>query len=180
MKQMEEMLRAALSGLPADEQAVFKAKYADADIGVSFAQAATTNQRRNALPKILRAMIDLPDGVAGPILEDDHRFRGILECIYVGRSHHFKPQAPFFHASGGMSVGDPTVELIADKIKKARSYTTAAGAIELLAYIDINAQLPDDIWTESLTNYLANCKEVPFRRIWVLDCSSAQIRFSWP
>jgi hypothetical protein len=166
---MQNLLLTTYNALPRSIRTPFAELYTDADIGFTFNERSSRHERLNALPKVFAAMLELPVGAIGPALEDDSRFAHALEHVYIGRAPALLGKGPIFHTSGGLSVGDPTVEQVAAKFDLAPTYQSHA-PIELLAYIDRNAQFPDDVWQASLTQFLKSAKEIPFRRIWILDC----------
>lgn len=153
-------------------KSVFDAKYRNADIGFAFTNQSTNRQRVAAMPSIFAAMLDLPDGVEGPALEDASGFAAVLEHVFIGRVDSLV--GPIFHPSGGLWVSEPTVPTLQAKFAKAETYRTAA-PIELLAYIDRNAQFPEDVWQANLADFLNGVAAIPFRRIWVLDLKSDKL-----
>lgn len=178
---MQDLLESTYASLPGPTRTAFRDLYGDADIGFTFNEQATRSQRRIALPTIFAAMLDLPPSLTGPALEADPRFSKTLEHIYIGRAPVLRStgKGPIFHTSGGMSVGDPTVVQVAAKFALASTYKTSA-PIELLAYIDRNAQFPEDVWKERLSLFLQGQADIPFRRVWVLDCTAGSVFPAYP
>ena len=74
-------------------------------------------------------------------------------------------------------MGDPTVPRVRKKF--ATEYETQH-PVELLAYIDRNLMLPDEVWLGNLSDFLKN-KERPlkFRTIWVFDMWEKRIKFEY-
>lgn len=97
-----------------------------------------------------------------------------LKCIAVYRGR-FK--GLLFDAPGVSWVGDPTVDALRGKMVKRYA---PQGELPLLAYIDTNPMLPDEVWSTDLDEYLAtldrNCQ---FAHIYVFDCRSNSTRRAW-
>src|SRR3989442_5084534 len=119
---------------------------------ISPAGHATKKRRQQAFVLSLSELLKLPDNFEGSTLENDSRYEGIIQDVFIVRGQRLV--GPLFHPSEGTSIGDPTVQAIKGKFAKAATYKTTA-PIELLAYVDRNAMFPDDVCQPNLEQFVA-------------------------
>lgn len=141
----------------------FRKKYPNADIFLAFSPQSTEHRRRSILPKLFEKLLVLPDAAADEVLEQDPDLYPILQ---YARIHRGRFNGPLFNATAAISVGDPTVDAIRDKL--AKQYNTPH-RVELVAYINNAAMFPDEIWLASLRQYLEGLSSGPFAAISVID-----------
>jgi hypothetical protein len=83
----------------------------------------------------------------------------------------------------GLAIGDPTHSNIRKKLVGKR-YSTAH-PMELVAYVEIDALLPPDVWVPTFGQRMRDLlDDSPFRRLWVFVLpgrkTSGEIRFVHP
>lgn len=165
---------AYLDALTADEAGAFRAQYANADIFISFRDSLNMQRRRNALPRIFKALQTLPAGFEGDAFDDDGPLDVLLDRITVYRGRF---NGPLFDAPGVTWVGDPTVDALQGKMIKPYA---PRGVLNLLAYIDTNPMYPEEVWLADLDKYLARLDGTcQFEHIYVYECHSGSVRRSW-
>jgi hypothetical protein len=150
----------------------FKKKFGDAFLNFNFLQNATFKQRQTAIPKIFEKLLAVSDSFTSEVLEDDPDLFFALKSVSISRG---KLNGPIFNPESVGGIGDPTVPKIQQKFTK--EYRTQY-PIELLAYIDVNPMLPNDIWLESLQEFIKiQSKPFPFQHIWVFDYRNKVVKF---
>ncbi len=123
----------------------------------------------------LDELLALPIGFEGEALEASPSLAGSLEGVTISRGRFV---GPIFDPESIGWIGDPTVAAIQKKFRK--TYVTPH-SIELLAHIETNPMLPDEVWMTDLEEFLARQQQpLPFRRIWVFDVTAGEIKFRFP
>ena len=167
-------LRKHFKGLQLDRRRMFKRKYGDALLSFQFSQGTTLQRRLKSFPLAFERLLALPDDITGDVLENEPQLAGILRSVSVSRGI----VGPIFDPESTTWIGDPTVSKIRQKFEK--SYTSLH-PIELLAYIDGNPMLPDDVWLGAAKEFVdSQPRPLPFRRVWIFDCRKGEIRFDFP
>lgn len=170
----KDACHAYLDALPADEAGAFRAQYANADIFISFKDGMSIQRRRNALPRIFKALRTLPAGFEGDAFDDGSPLDALLDRITVHRGGF---NGPLFDTPSVTWVGDPTVEALQGKMLRAY---TPRGVLNLLAYIEANPMYPEEVWLADLEKYLATLDATcQFEHIYVYECRSASVRKCW-
>lgn len=163
----DDALRATFESLSEPAKSRIAAAYRNATIGFHFKPGKSRNQRLNKLPRIFEELALLPADTTGPALDEHPACSDVLFNLYIVRLR--TSSGPDFHSSDVTSVGDPTVDIIRDKIAKAHSYRTTA-PIELLTYMDASAaEFPDDVWRTNVAQYFASQSDIRFRRVWIFN-----------
>ena len=147
----------------------------DALVHVVFEDAATFNEREQAVDSVFETLETLDPEFEGQLRRSDAP--ALSAAIQVVRVSRVDAEGPFFDVDAVGSLGDPTVDVIRGKFTK--TYTTSH-PIELLAYCELQPDVPGVLWRPSLEQFLAGSSSKRFRRVWVYDCASDRIRFSSP
>lgn len=170
----QDACHALLDRMPAAEAIAFRTAFSNADIALDFRDGMSVQRRKNALPDIFKFLMQLPPGFTGDVFEDGNPLEPFLSHMYVNRGRF---NGPLFIDSSATWVGDPTVDALAGKMLKTYE---PLGQLNLLAYIDTNPMLPDEVWLADLDNYLATLDPgCQFAKIFVYDCGTSRIRRIW-
>lgn len=154
------------------ERAAFNRKFAHALLYFQFSRAASLPRRQKLIPTALRKLLKLADDVEGVVLQDDPGFKGFLRGVSIARGRWPKP---ILDCESGGSKGNPISATLASKLSKTYS---ASVPVELLAYIDGNLLIPDEILLDCLVDYLSSVKKpLPFSRIWVFDACEEKVKY---
>ena len=163
-----------LADLPAAQGDAFRLKYFNADIFIAFKQGLSLRRRKNALPAIFERLIALPAESSGKFFTND---QALAPCIDYALVHRARFNGPLFDAPAISWIGDPTVDAIAGKMTK--SYRPQ-GALSLLAYIQGNPMLPDEVWLAHLDDYFETLDGAcQFECVFVFDCGRNKIMRTW-
>ena len=163
-----------LDSLPSDQATAFSEKYADAGISIDFVPGLSKQRRKNLLPTMFRHLMEVPIGFTGIAPNGPCQLTSFVREIVITREGVI---GPTFDAPSFVRMGDPTVPAINAKMRK---HYEPNGALVLLAYIDGNPMLPEDVWLANLDCYLESLgPECQFECIFVYDCRSGEIRRTW-
>ena len=143
-------------------------------VHVVFDEGATFRAKEHAVDQVFDTMAGLDAAFEGKLRRSDHaNLPAAIGSISVSR---LDSPGPFFDVDAVGSLGDPTAERIRGKWEK--TYETAH-PIELLAYYELQPELPEELWRHQLDAFLdAHGSSSPFRRVWVYDCGADTVRFS--
>lgn len=168
----KDLCESHLNSLSNAEQDAFRSKFSNANIFLGFHNSLSMQRRRNELPALFTHLFALPDGFAGDLLDEGESPN--IERVSVHRGRFV---GPLFDTPSVVSVGDPTVEAIRSKLRKSYS---AQGCLKLLAYIDGNPMLPDEVWLDELDQFLEGLdSSCQFKEIFVYDCQSNTVKRQW-
>jgi len=158
--------------LDPNEAKAFEKKFAHALLYFQFSRAATLHRREKLIPVALRKLLKSADDIEDLPLHNDPTFKGFLQGVSIARGTW---PGPVLDCNSGGSKGNPISATLASKLSKKYS---APVPVELLAYIDGNLLIPDEILLDSLRDYLGSAKKpLPFSRIWVFDLRDRKVKF---
>ena len=143
-------------------------------INVVFDQGATFRAKEDAVDQVFEVMASVDATFEGKLRRRERA--GLPAAVGSIRVSRLDSPGPFFDVEAVGSLGDPTVETIRGKWAKA--YQTLH-PIELLAYYELQPELPEAFWRQQLEAFLdVTGSSSPFRRVWVYDCGADAVRFS--
>ena len=142
-------------------------------IYVVFNDAATFREKEEAVNSVFEALETVAPQFEGRLRQQDlASLSAAIRLLWVSRRD---ASGPLFDVEAVGSLGDPTVDAIPQRFAKV--YTTHH-PVELLAYYELQPELPEALWRPSLKAFLAGVSAWPFRRVWVYDCGSNTVRLS--
>ena len=163
----------AFEALEPTRQGRIRERAGNALVHIVFDQAATFRAKKQAVDAIFGTLEVLDPAFVGELCyPDDPSLPSAIRSLRVSR---IDALGPFFDVDAVGALGDPTLEAIRNKCAKV--YMTDY-PVELLAYYELQPELPEAFWRPALESFLASAPAVPFRRIWIYDCCSNAIRFS--
>jgi hypothetical protein len=127
--------------------------------------------KRTAIPAVLDYLAQLD-----PLFQGELRPPVLASAVRSLRVARLEATGPFFDVDAVGSLCDPTVESV--RAKCAKHYEAQCG-IELLAYYELQPELPDQIWRPSLEKLLhEQWRTCAFQKVWVYDCAADAVRFA--
>ena len=168
----------AYNALPLRDKKQLRDKYSDALILVDFHPAAKKHQKEAAVPEILDWLKVLPalsKGKARP--PSGSRLAKVVRKVRVNRGGFRGPQ---FDVDNVGSLWDSTLRQIRSKLERKKPYETSH-PLELLAYLNIQPVLPEEVWLDEIHEYVSEHLETSqFRRVWILDAGRGKVMYSFP
>jgi hypothetical protein len=173
---MLEFIERTHAALPVAQLHSLDERFRNALVSIAFEVAATSRQRRKALPDLLRLLTTVePRFVGKVLLTDEPDLAEIISHVRISRGDFV---GPCFDVENVGWLGNPLLDRIRDKF--AKTYTTDA-PIELLAYYHWQPMGPTEIWLRTCGALVAEgLAGSPFRRVWVFDVRRKGIEFVWP
>jgi hypothetical protein len=150
-QKVDQTLRDELQKLPPPTLAAFQAKYANADIGVSFDHKQTEKTMIAAIPSVLTLLHSLPSGVVGAI-EASNLTGGIVDKIRITRLSASLGPVIYAQHPGGW-LGDVTAHRIGNKLGK--NYSASPVRRELIAYFRTQPPALADLRDDALDQLIA-------------------------
>ena len=154
------------------EQKKIKNIFGNADLCFNFDDAISKSSFRQLLPSIFQFLLNCSSNMNGNIKlllpNGIKRFR-ITRGEFKG---------PIFNTSGELYWVDKTVERIKKKFQKQYKCDYP---IELLVHSRTQGLLPDALWLPAVKKLVTQeLVQSPFRKVWVFDYTTSQIRYMYP
>ncbi|MBW1796452.1 MAG: hypothetical protein JRJ38_18880 [Deltaproteobacteria bacterium] len=162
--------------LPRHRKDQLNQKYGNALIYIAFKDKISSIRRRSSIPMILEFLLILDDKTEGKYTPSSHSALGeTVRWVNISRGDFVGPCFDF-EAVG--SFAEPVCNRIEDKFKK--QYRVKA-IVELVAYYELQPELPKNHWLPSLKHFLErSLKNSIFNRIWVYSISQNKILYVYP
>ncbi|MDD5085885.1 MAG: hypothetical protein PHE61_07595 [Candidatus Omnitrophica bacterium] len=172
---LNEALYSELDKFPSEKKRLFKAKYGDALMGISFNEGISARKKESSIPGIFDYLLSLGSSVEGEFELRSHRcLKDAVRSITVERGI----VGPMFYVESATFSSDPCRERIREKFNK--NYETKS-AIELLAYYKLQLELPKERWLPSVQEFLRdNIQDSAFRRVWIYSVNKDMVIFAYP
>jgi hypothetical protein len=168
-----QAMYAHLDSMPLSKREAFSKQYHNADILINFHEHLSLNKIKAILPSVFEELAGLSstfDDFLNSFSTDG--LKDSVQSISVARGEFY---GPLFNGQSMARIGDPCVRTVQNKLTK--SYTTAH-PIELIAYIDENPMVPENVWKPKLDAFLNELPSLaPFRKIWVLNLGKRNIAY---
>jgi len=163
------------SNLPDEKRIPFDKIYSNALIFLKFENRCTLRQREKLFPVIIDHLLTLNEKFEGDTFKNTTECGEELRGIRISRGHF---SGPLFDSAAGGSIGDPTVSTIYSKFKKTYN---SDHSVHLLAYIDLNPMVPEDMWLPSVAEFVkTSINQCQFEKVWIFDYQKNQIKFVYP
>lgn len=152
---------------------VFLNKYSGALIHFDFSQNTSLTQRKSVIPIAYNLLLELEGDTEGLHFEGNQDLNPILQSINI---NHINLERPIIDVGSYGWLGDPTTAAITKKCSK----TYKCGyPIELLAHIETNLLLPDDVWLPTVEEAATQIGDSQFMKFWVYDRTNNIIKYSY-
>jgi len=164
----------AYAGLEPSRKYAIEQRAGNALIHVVFEEESAYRSREEAINSIFDKLVNLNSGFEGELRRVDGAElpAGVREI----RVTRLESPGPYFDVDSVGSFGDPT--MVAIRGKWAKEYVSPF-PIELLAYYELQPELPEGFWRPQLVSLIEGSTGTsPFRRVWVYDCGAHAVRFS--
>ncbi len=167
-----------LDNLPTNVKAQFKQKYGNALIYIAFEDKVSATKRRNSVPIIFEFLLTLDGKAEGKHTLSSHNDLGrAVRWVNISRGCFAGPCFDVEAFFG--SFAEPAYNRIKDKF--AKQYCPKSSIVELLAYYELQPELPKNYWLPSLKHFLeGNLKNSVFNRVWVYSVSQDEIHYVYP
>jgi hypothetical protein len=166
--------KAGCDALQTEQIAAVRSRVGNALIHVTFEDSARFNTQVGAIDSVFEALSAVDSTFEGELRRQ--MAPELSSAVRSIRINRIRSEGPFFDVDAGGSLSDPTVGSI--RSKWAKVYTTPH-PMELLAYYELQPELPDILWRPTLESFLSgNWSSSRFRRVWVYDCVTQAVRFS--
>lgn len=165
-----------LENLPANVKAQFNQKYGNTLIYVAFKGEISATKRRKSIPIIFEFLLTLDDKAEGKYTLSSHNVLGkAVRWINISRGDF---AGPCFDVEAFGSFAEPAYNRIKDKFTKQYCLKSIA---ELLAYYELQPELPKSYWLPSVKHFLeGNLKNSVFNRAWIYSVSRDKIHYVYP
>jgi len=162
-----------LENLPANVKAQFNQTYGNALIYIAFQDKISATKCRNSIPIIFEFLLTLDSKSEGKYTLSSHNVLGkAVRWVNISRGGF---AGPCFDVEAVGFFAEPAYNRIKDKF--AKQYCPRS-IVELLAYYELQPELPKNYWLPSLKHFLeANLKNSIFNRAWVYSVSQDQIHY---
>jgi len=161
--------------LPSDRKAQFHQKYGNAFIHIAFKDNISENKCRRSIPKIFEFLITLDDQAEGEYTLSSHNVLDkTVRCINISRG----VVGPCFNVEAVGFFAEPACNRIKDKFTKQYCVKSI---VELLAYYELQPELPKNHWLPKVKHFLkANLENSKFDRVWVYSVTQDKILYVYP
>ena len=151
--------------MPQEVRTGLQSRYKDACLMMFFKEGLSYARRAKSIEDILCYLCQNPRVEAGKWhVPSDWRLRGVLEKVVALETN---TGGPAFIVHAGTAIGDPIIECLQDKVKKAHTYETS-WPVELLAYYDLQIEPPDASWLEPAVEYMQGpMSSSRFAAVWI-------------
>ena len=172
-RKLTEAFRGALKKLPKKKQVVFNDIFNNALIYVAFNRSISQNKKRDTIPGIFEFLFTLSHSKRGKF--SPAHLKGTVGWIFISRGSF---SGPLFDVAASTSFADPTKTRIEAKFKK--KYESRAKT-ELLAYYELQPELPRKHWLLSVQEFARNnIKQSAFQRLWIYSVPKNMIIYVYP
>jgi hypothetical protein len=165
-----------LKNLPKEKKKIFTLNFKNASIYVAFSKETSFIKKKSAISKIFDFLLTLKNTANGKFNFSSYRdIRGVVRWIYIQRGEF---AGPIFDIEAATSFADPAKEYIKRKFKKKYKIKCMT---ELLAYYELQPELPQNHWLPNLREFIENnIKTSVFQRVWIYSIAQNKIIFVYP
>jgi hypothetical protein len=169
-------LQTAYERLEAARREAFDRKFGHAVLRFVFNGRPSKSRLGPQLHELFEDLLAVPDGMEIEI--GSFRSKQISEILASVDVTHGQFNGPIFSVENIGGVGDPITDAIQGKLAKAYAWNTP---IDLVAYLDVGAMNPPQIWRGPLHKLTGDLIDLgPFQRIWVVDLRRGSIEYVTP
>lgn len=165
-----------LENLPKEKKEKLKANFRNASIYIAFIRGISFNKKKSSIPIILDYLLTLGNIAEGKFNLRSHKnLNGVVRWINVSRGNFTGPE---FDIEAVTSFGEPAKKRIKKKFEK--KYETEH-KIDLLAYYELQPEIPENNWLPSVREFVKNnIKSSRFQRVWIYSTTQNRIIFVYP
>ena len=161
--------------LPVDQHTQLEKHFGDALVHVAFRSHISSRRQEASVPLVLSWLQELEPSFEGTAsLAAQSAVGKVVRKITVSRGDFI---GPCFDIEAAGPFAEPSLERIRQKF--AKKYHSNF-PVELLAYYELQPVLPDTRWIPQLHAFITqHLGASQFRRVWVYDSQSNQIKRVW-
>lgn len=171
----QQLFDDAYRSLPIDQQTQLEKHVGNALVHVAFRSNTSSRAQEDSLPLVLSWLQELEPSFVGTSSPAAQSSIGkVVRKITVSRGDFI---GPCFDIEAAGPFAEPSLERIRQKFAKAYS---SDFPVELLAYYELQPVLPDALWVPQLHTFInQHLGDSQFRRVWVYDIQSNEIKRVW-
>ncbi len=165
-----------LDKLPQERRERFRASFGNALIYIAFVGGLSLNKRKGSIPALFDYLLTLGGtGERKFDLRSHQDLGGVVRSIAISCGY---PTGPALKVEAITSFADPCRERIQKKFKKEYK---AESPVELLAYYELQPELPETHWLPSVEEFMKkNLKSSVFQRVWIYSVTKNRIILAYP